>query len=183
MWRWKRRSGARSRKTPNTGCGSGKTQRCDLSRLLAHAFVLRAQQRAWTVSNSGRQLSQLRELREDEQRSAYWLRVLSVVPIVSIGVNVRETAVALRRFHRSGDPRDALELFKAAHMTLVDAVLTFYPLGKGAGAVSRPLRAGQRGWSRVALRTLDRRQSLSHNGAMALKTKVAPKPKPPASRV
>ncbi|NWB48985.1 dermonecrotic toxin domain-containing protein [Pseudomonas gingeri] len=155
-----------------------KTQRWDLSLVLAHAFVLRAQQRARTVSNSGRQLSQLRELREDEQRSAYWLRVLSVVPIVSIGVNARETAVALRRFHRSGDPRDALELFKAAHMTLVDAVLAFYPLGKGAGAVSRPLRAGQRGWSRVALRTLDRRQSLSHNGAMALKTKVAPKPKP-----
>ncbi|NWA29565.1 hypothetical protein HX866_32265 [Pseudomonas gingeri] len=155
-----------------------KTRRCDLSLVLAHAFVLRAQQRARTVSNSARQLSQLRELREHEQRSAYWLRVLSVVPVVSIAVNVSETAVALRRFHRSGDPRDALELFKAAHMTLVDAVLTFYPLSKGAGAVSRPLRVGHGGWSRTALRTLDRRRSLSHKGAMALKTEVAAKPKP-----
>jgi len=164
--------------TPQHWLRLRKTQRCDLSRMLAHAFVLRAQQRARTVSNSARQLSQLRELREREERSAYWLRVLSVVPVVSIGVNVRETAVALRRFHRSGDPRDALELFKAAHMTLVDAVLTFYPLSKGAGAASRPLRAGHRGWSRAALRTLDRRQGLSHKGAMALKTNVAPKPKP-----
>ncbi|MBV6754103.1 hypothetical protein KV580_27685 [Pseudomonas chlororaphis] len=155
-----------------------KTQRWDLSLVLAHAFVLRAQQRARTVSNSARQLSQLRELREREQRSAYWLRVLSVVPVVSIAVNVRETAVAVRRFHRSGDPRDAFELFKAVHMTLVDAALTFYPLGKGAGVASRPLRVGHGGWSRVALRTLDRRQGLFQKGAMALKTKVAPKPKP-----
>ncbi|WP_338521684.1 DUF6543 domain-containing protein [Pseudomonas batumici] len=155
-----------------------KTQRCDLSLVLAHAFVLRAQQRARTLSNSARQLAQLRELREREQRSAYWLRVLSVVPVVSIAVNVHETAVALRRLYRSGDLRDAFELFKAAHMTLVDAVLTFYPMGKVGGAVSRPLRVGHGGWSRAALRTLDRRQGLSHKGAMALKTKVAAKPRP-----
>ncbi|MGY2197562.1 dermonecrotic toxin domain-containing protein [Pseudomonas gingeri] len=142
-----------------------KTERCDLSLLLAHAFVLRAQQRARSVSNSNRQLAQLRELREREERSAYWRRVLSVVPVVSVAVNAYETAVALRRFHRSGDPRDALELFKAAHMTLVDAALTFFP----AGLATRPARVGQGLWPRAALKSLSQRQALSHKGAMALK--------------
>ncbi|NWA04952.1 dermonecrotic toxin domain-containing protein [Pseudomonas gingeri] len=142
-----------------------KTTRCDLSLILAHAFVLRAQQRARSVSNSARQLAQLRELREHEQRSAFWRRVLSVVPVVSIAVNAYETAVALRQFHRSGDPRDAFELFKAAHMTLVDAALTFFP----AGLATRPARAGHGIWLRTALKSLTQRQALSHKGAMALK--------------
>ena len=142
-----------------------KTQRCDLSLILAHALVLRAQQRAWAVSNSSRQLAQIRELREREQRSAYWLRVLSVVPVVSIAVNAYEAAVALRRFHRSGDPRDAFELFKAAHMTLVDAVLTLFP----GSLASRSARVGHALWPRAALKTIGHRQALSHKGAMALK--------------
>lgn len=152
-----------------------KIQRCDLSLILAHALVLRAQQRARSISNSARQLAQICELREREQRSAYWLRVLSVVPVVSIAVNTYEAAVALRRFHRSGDPRDAFELFKAAHMTLVDAVLTFSP----ARLASRPARVAHGLWPRAALKTIGRRQALSHKGAMALKkVDVAAKPRP-----
>ncbi|WP_248797925.1 dermonecrotic toxin domain-containing protein [Pseudomonas sp. MWU13-2105] len=152
-----------------------KTQRCDLSLILAHALVLRAQQRARSISNSARQLAQIRELREREQRSAYWLRVLSVIPVVSIAVNTYETAVALRRFHRSGDPRDAFELFKAAHMTLLDAVLTFSP----ARLAGRPARVAHALWPRAALKTIGRRQALSHKGATALKkVDVMAKPRP-----
>ncbi len=60
------------------------------------------------------------------------------MPVASIGVNVHETAVALRQFHRSGDLRDAFELFKAAHMTLADIALTLYPAGwAGAAALKK----------------------------------------------
>ncbi len=149
-----------------------KTQRSDLSLILAHAFVLRAQQRARLLSNSSRQLSQTRELREREQRSAYWLRVLSVVPVVSVVVNVHDTAVALRRFHRSGDPRDAFELFKAAHMALVDVVLTLSPSG-------RPTWVARGLWPWALLKRIGRRQALLHTGATALKkVETAVKPRP-----
>jgi len=152
-----------------------KTTRTDLSLILAHAFVLRAQLRARAVSNSARQLSQQREVLAREQRTTFWLRVLSVMPVASIGVNVHETAVALRQFHRSGDLRDAFELFKAAHMTLADIALTLYP----AGWAARPARVASGAGARAVLRSISRRRTLYHKGAAALKKRDPPtRPEP-----
>ncbi|WP_419737139.1 dermonecrotic toxin domain-containing protein [Pseudomonas sp. COR18] len=142
-----------------------RTPRSDLALILGHAIVLRAQQRARVVSNSSRQLAQQREVHEREQRWAYWLRVLSVVPVASIAVNIRESAVALRQFHRSGDPRDAFELFKAVHMTLIDVAPMVFPLAAGA----RPARAALGSWARAALKSISRRRTLYEKGAAALK--------------
>ncbi|KPA92188.1 hypothetical protein PF66_00859 [Pseudomonas asplenii] len=153
-----------------------KTPRSDLALILAHALVLQAQQRARVVSNSSWQLAQQREVHEHEQRTAYWLRVLSVVPIASIAVDVHDSAAALRRFSRSGDPRDAFELFKAVHMTLIDVAPIVYPLAAGA----RPARAALGNWARAALRSIGRRRTLYVKGAAALKRLDAgSRPAPP----
>lgn len=125
--------------------------------------MLRAQQRARVVSQSNRQLSQQRETHEREQRTAYWLRVLSVVPGISVAVNIRDSAVALRQFSRSGDPRDAFELFKAMHMALVDIAPTLYPVAMAA----RPARVALGAWARAALKSISRRRLLQGRGALA----------------
>ncbi|QXI28727.1 dermonecrotic toxin domain-containing protein [Pseudomonas vanderleydeniana] len=140
-----------------------RTRRSDLTLILAHALVLRAQQRARVVSQSNRQLSQQRETHEREQRTAYWLRVLSVVPGISVAVNIRDSAVALRQFSRSGDPRDAFELFKAMHMALVDIAPTLYPVAMAA----RPARVALGAWARAALKSISRRRLLQGRGALA----------------
>ena len=116
------------------------TAHCDAEQLLYQARVLALLRDAQANSNSSKVLATYREQRVKDERATRTRAVLSMfVPFFGLGNQVYELLLLSRRYHRSGDPRDAVDVGFAAAFLAIDLLLTFVPGPKlKAGALARP---------------------------------------------
>jgi len=116
------------------------TSHDDAMALLYRARVLGLQHYAQAGSTSGKSLEKYREQRLEEERSTRRRAILSmIVPFFDLGNQVYELLLAARRYHRYGDPRDAVHVAFGVIFLAVDLVLSFAPGPKlKAGTLPRP---------------------------------------------
>ncbi|AUG09106.1 dermonecrotic toxin domain-containing protein [Pseudomonas sp. S09G 359] len=116
------------------------TSHDDAMALLYRARVLDLQHQAQAGSNSGKTLEKYREQRLGEQSDTRLRAILSTfVPFFGVGNQVYELLLAARRYHRYGDPRDAVDVAFGVIFLAVDLLLSFAPGPKlKAGTLPRP---------------------------------------------
>lgn len=128
------------------------TSHDDAMALLYRARVLDLQLQTQAGSNSGKALEKYREQRLEEERGTRRRAFLSMfVPFFDLGNQVYELLLAARRYHRYGDPRDAVGVAFGVIYLAVDLLLSFAPGPKlKAPALPRP-RVGSmaRGLNRI----------------------------------
>lgn len=128
------------------------TSHDDAMALLYQARVLGLQHYAQAGSTSGKSLEKYREQRLEEERSTRRRAILSmIVPFFDLGNQVYELLLAARRYHRYGDPRDAVHVAFGVIFLAVGLVLSFAPGPKlKAGTLPRPRVASvERGLNRI----------------------------------
>lgn len=116
------------------------TAHWDARALLYEARVLEQQRRAQAISNSGKTLEKHREQRLEERSDSRRRALLSLaVPFFGLGNQLYELLLTSRRYHREGDPRDAVAVAFGAVFLAVDLLLTFVPGPKlKPGNLARP---------------------------------------------
>jgi hypothetical protein len=110
---------------------------------LYQARVLELQREAQTASRSGKTLEKYREQRLKEEKETRKRALLSiVVPLFGLGNQLYELLLASRRYHRSGDPRDAVDVAFGTIFLAVELLLSFVPGPKLRGGASARSRMG-----------------------------------------
>ena len=135
------------------------TSHGDAGALLYQARVLDLQRRAQASSNSRRTLETYREQRLEELSDTRRRALLSmVVPFFGLGNQLYELLLISRRYHREGDPRDAVAVVFGAVFLAVDLLLSFVPGPKlKPGSLARPgIRSISAGLHRLHRSTLSR---------------------------
>ncbi len=102
--------------------------------------MLEQQRRAQAISNSGKTLEKHREQRLEERSDSRRRALLSLaVPFFGLGNQLYELLLTSRRYHREGDPRDAVAVaFGAVFLATSSLLLTFVPGPKLKTGEPRP---------------------------------------------
>ena len=140
------------------------TSHCDAEALLYQARVLDLHRHAQANSNSGKTLQKYREQRLAEQSDTRRRALLSmVVPFFGLGNQLYELLLTSRRYHHSGDAREAVTVAFGVVFLAVDLLLMFIPGPKlKTGTLARPgLRSMGAGLHRL------QRSSLLESGQIA----------------
>lgn len=106
------------------------TTACHTLAWLAQAQVFELLRQVRSRSGSRASLKAYREWRLGEQADARLRGLLAFVPGISIGVNLYELLLALRRFHHSRDAHDALDVGFQTLISLLDVATYRVPAGK-----------------------------------------------------
>ncbi|AZF06505.1 dermonecrotic toxin domain-containing protein [Pseudomonas sp. R5-89-07] len=119
------------------------TSHSDAQALLYHANVLELQRQTQAASHSGKALQAYRTRRLGEQQEATLRRLAGFFsPLFGMLNDFYELLVVARRYHRYGDPNDAVDVgFMSAFMA-IDLLLNFVPgpkrAGRSAAGIVRP---------------------------------------------
>jgi len=121
------------------------TSHSNATALLYRASVLALQRGTQAACNSGKALENYRLLREEEQSDT---RIRALVSFVSPPFGMLnafyELLLAARRYHRTGNPHDAVDVGFMSAFLAIDVLTSFIPGSKakgivGARSVRRPL--------------------------------------------
>ncbi|KRP60582.1 hypothetical protein TU79_11770 [Pseudomonas trivialis] len=117
-----------------------ETDASNMVGVLAHAQVVRVQRQGRAESNSKDYLDAYREWRLDEQAGRRVRGLLSLIPVVSIGVLSYEALLAARRLYQNATAEHALDLLIALHQILLEMAMTFIsvkavPPGKASASL------------------------------------------------
>lgn len=131
---------------PLNWLGLVPTSHCDVRALLYRARVLDLQRQAQANSNSSNALDKYREQRLKEERKTRKRALLSFFsPLFDLGNKLYELLLTSRRYHRSGDPRDAVDVAFSTIFLAVELLLDFVPGPKFKGGTSVRPRIGSIG--------------------------------------
>lgn len=108
--------------------------------LLTHARLLEIQHRSQGFANTAVMLATQREQRLGEQRDATLRGLLSFIPVIGIGISLYEMLLAARRYHHSGDPRDAVDVAFMTLLAFVDVMSAWVPGPRGRGVMRGSLQ-------------------------------------------
>lgn len=113
------------------------TSHSNAQALLYHANVLELQRQTQAASHSGKALQTYRAHRLGEQHEATFRRLVGFFsPLFGMLNDFYELLLVARRYHRYGDPNDAVDVgFMSAFMA-IDLLLNFVPGPKKAGRVA-----------------------------------------------
>ncbi len=129
------------------------TSQCDAQALLYQARVLELHRQAQAGSHSGKTLEKYRTQRLQAEKDRRDRALLSLfVPWFGLVNQLYEVLLAARRYHHSGDPRDAVDVAFGAVFLLVDLILSVMPGPKARKGV--PLRSMGIGLNRLHRTTL-----------------------------
>ncbi|MCS4313403.1 hypothetical protein M2397_003711 [Pseudomonas sp. BIGb0381] len=147
------------------------TSHCDARALLYHARVLDQHHQAQANSNSGKTLEKYRELRLEEEKDTRRRALVSVFsPLFGLVNQLYELLLTSRRYHHSGEGRDAVDVAFGTLFLSIELLLTFVPGPKPKpGAVVRPWR-----------RSLDVGLNRIHRSAAIQPGRVSRLPKSPS---
>ncbi|ANF87397.1 hypothetical protein A7J50_4035 [Pseudomonas antarctica] len=111
--------------------------------LLYHASVLELQRRTQAASHSGKALEEYRVRRLGEQHDATKRRLVGFFsPFFGLLNDVYELLLVARRYHRYGDPHDAVDVGFMSAFLATDLLSNFVPgpkkVGGGATRIARP---------------------------------------------
>ncbi|WP_332846125.1 dermonecrotic toxin domain-containing protein [Pseudomonas lactucae] len=123
---------------PHEWLGISATDATDMLGLLAHARVLRVQREAHAQSNSLERLQAYRQWRYGEATGRTNRGLLSMIPLVGVGVVAWEVVLATRRLYHSGSADDVIDLVSSVHLLLLECAMLFLPV-KGAKGSSKHL--------------------------------------------
>ncbi|WP_244644268.1 dermonecrotic toxin domain-containing protein [Pseudomonas fluorescens] len=143
---------------PAQWLGITETDASDMVAALAHAQVLAVQRKGRAESNSQASLQVYRLWRLGEQKAQTIRGLLSMIPVVSIGVLLHDLLLAARRLYHSGEAGEGVDLAIAVHQLVLDAALTFAPFK--IGAVAKPLKQMPVRPMTLAFKQLHRRQQV-----------------------
>lgn len=148
------------------------TSHCDTGALLYRAWMFELQRQAQANSNSNKVLDKYREQRRKEERDTRTRALLSIgSPLFDLGNQLYELLLTSRRYHRSGDPRDAVDVAFGTIFLAVELLLNFVPGPKPkSGTLVRP-RIGSIG---TGLNRI-------HRAAVSQVGRVFDVPKPPST--
>ena len=105
--------------------------------LLYQACVLDLRRRTHAACNSGKALAEYRTRRLAEQSETRKRALVSFfVPLYGMVNAVYELLLAARRYHRFGDPRDAVDVGFMSLLLAIELLLSFVPGTKGKGGVA-----------------------------------------------
>lgn len=132
------------------------TSHSNAQALLYRASLLDLQRRTQAASQSGKALQDYRIRRLGEQGDT---RARALVAFFSPAFGVLNEAyellLSVRRYHRSGDPRDAVEVgFRSAYLA-IDLLMSFIPGPKSAGMARPALGNGLRKIHRLRMTPYD----------------------------
>ncbi|WPN96692.1 dermonecrotic toxin domain-containing protein [Pseudomonas sp. MUP55] len=130
------------------------TSHSDAQALLYHANVFELQRQTQAASQSGKALKAYRTRRLAERHEGTPRRLVGFIfPLFGMLNDFYELLVAARRYHRFGDPHDAVDVgFMSAYMA-IDLLLSFLP---GPKKVGRAVVGTGRAVHKLALKGLHR---------------------------
>ncbi len=120
---------------------------CNAQALLYHASVQELQRRTQAASHSGKALEHYRNQRLNEQGDTRARALVGFFsPLYGTFNDFHELLLVSRRYHRFGDPRDAVDVGFMSAFMVIDVLLNFVPgprkVGRVGAGVARPaLRA------------------------------------------
>ncbi|MBC8783660.1 dermonecrotic toxin domain-containing protein [Pseudomonas fluorescens] len=131
---------------PQHGLALVATSHFNAQALLYHACVLELQRRTQAASHSGKALDAYRARRLGEQSDATQRRLVAFFnPLVGMFNDFYELLLAARRYHRFGDPHDAVDVGFMSAFLAIDVLANFIPGPKPAGgSATRMTRPGLR---------------------------------------
>ncbi|WP_348750944.1 dermonecrotic toxin domain-containing protein [Pseudomonas rhodesiae] len=157
------------------------TSYCDAQALLYQARVLELHRQAQANSQSGKTLERYRTQRLEAEKDSRVRALLSLfVPWFGLVNQLYELLLAARRYHHSGDPRDAVDVAFGTVFLLVDLILSVVPGPKARKGVRlRPMGVGLNRLHRTTLARSGRVPRLGRSSSPAGQLKLLERFKKP----